>query len=195
MRRIFDASPATDLLLEKEAKSTGKKLGWIIDDAIYTKFIPRVSSLAVEARYVINEQLNNTLNEEELRKSISRGITWLAKYPIKDNEILREIFSNYSSSIVEPDTSANDYVLSLFKDVANRIRETDPTFTESWYSYSVYAEQILDHWDSVWNYDKAYKALSSIVFLCEPRNKYDWFDAIIFLKNAEIIANREHGLR
>ena len=195
MRRIFDASPETDLLLEKEAKVTGRKLNWIMDNAIYSNFIPRVNTLALEAKFIVSAQIDNTLSEEELRTSISRGISWLANFPIKDNHILREVFSNYLTSAFEKDTSANEYVLSLFKDVAERIKETEPTFTESWYCYPAYAEQILDHWDSVWNYEKTYKALSAIVYLCKPRNKYDWFDAIIFLNNVEIMANKEHGLR
>lgn len=195
MRRIFDASPKMDLLLEQEAKRTGKKLGWIMDNAVCSMLTPRVKPLAKAAEHIISEKLNNTLTDQELRTSMAQGIAWLERHPVKNCTLLRGIFANYSTVIAAaPDDAANEYVLGLFRDVEAKIREGDPSFSAQWYCYAAYAEEILDHWDLLWDYPNAYKALSATISICVPRISYDWYDGILFLREIEALVAKERGL-
>jgi len=195
MRRIFDASPEMDLLLEREAKRTGKKLGWIIENSVYSMLTPRVKSLAKIAEHIISEKLNNTLTDQELRTSMAQGISWLERHPVKNCTPLCGIFANYSTVIAAaPDDAANEYVLGLFRDVEAKIREEDSSFIAQWYCYAAYAEEILNHWDLLWDYPNAYKVLSAIISICTPRIRYDWYDGILFLREIESLVERERGL-
>lgn len=195
MRRIFDASPKTDLLLEQEAKRTGKKLSWIMDNAVYSMLTPWVKPLAKIAEHIISEKLNDTLTDQELRTSMSQGIAWLERHPTRSCAPLRGIFAHYSTVIAAaPDDAANEYVLGLFRDVEAKIKEGDPSFTVQWYCYAAYAEEILDHWDLLWDYPNAYKVLSAIISICKPRISYDWYDGILFLREIEALAEKERGL-
>lgn len=195
MRRIFDASPGVDLLLNTYSKEQGVKLGKIVNNAVLEWFLPTYSeTLAIEARFLIDRQVTCGLNQFVIKQSVSRGITWLSKYPIKDCSILRSIMIRFARNRWSKDSKHSAYTRSIFDRVMEKIRKVDPEYTQHWDNFSCLGDDILTYWDTLWNDIDAYDALSTIVYLYNADPEISCYEAICYLRRIEQAALKEHGI-
>lgn len=197
MKRIFDAEKAADMLVNEYVSKSGIKLAKLYNRAIYNFFLPSTQALSLEANYILAKAEDGTLDDFAIKQSLSRGITWLSSYPIKDCSILREIllrftFAPYADLQHDP---RNDYVKSLFAQAEEKIKEHDPDYAPIHPCIANYGTDICDHWNTVWEYKIMYSVLSCIVYLCDIQKPISWYDAIMFLKDMENEAINEHGVR
>lgn len=195
MKRIFDASPKVDLLLNAYTKESGVKIGKTINNTILCWFLPHSEPLSIEANYILQEQANGKLTPWLIKQSVSRGIRWLARYPINDCSILKSIAARYARiAWNDEDDSLNGYTKGILDNVVAKIKAADPTYTRYWNHYACLADDICAHWDALWQDKDVYEALSTIVFCFDPVPEISWYEGICYLQAMEQAANRQHGV-
>lgn len=195
MRRIFDASPEADLLLNAFTQEKGIKLGKIVNNAILCWFLPQSETLAIEANFLLQEQASGKPSPWGIKQSVSRGIRWLSRYPISDCSILKSIAARYARiAWGEDDKALNDITKALFDGIVAKIKAADPTYTRYWTHYACLADDICAHWDALWQDKEVYEAFASLVFLYDPAPAISWYEAICYLQAMEQAANKQHGV-
>lgn len=186
MRRIFDASPETDLLINRETAEKGCKIGFLINDSVYRMLTPRAIPLAKASEFIISKELDGSITERDTKEAISQGLVWLRSHNLRNCEPLSELFAQFYTPISEsPDNAAPEHAIEMFRSVESRIKSKEPSFNGNWYHYATFAESILLHWEHLWDFQPTYLALSAIVLICSPRMDFDWYTAITFLRKIE----------
>lgn len=196
-KRIFESEKGADMLMNEYTSKSGVKIGKFYNNAVYCWFLPESQTLNVEANYILQQAEAGTLDDWTLKQSISRGITWLAQYPIKDCSILKSILLHFTCApyMEKQKDPRNDYVKKMFNDAEEKIKEYDPNYSAFNPCLANFGEDICNHWDNIWNEKIMYDVISSIVFLCEPQKPITWYEGIMFLKSIENSAKAEHGVK
>lgn len=197
MKRIFLADPAVDLLLNAYISKTDVKLARIINQSIYNYFLPISGTLSIEANYILQQELDKQTDLWENKQSLSRGIKWLTQYHISDPTILKRIYSHFPNRRFDPaeDTKAPPAAKGIFDIVIDIIKKNNPSYNALWTCYLCLFEDILDHWDVLWDYNETYDALSTLVYIYDPIRPFSWYDVICLLKDIEYFANMQHGIK
>ena len=196
-RKLFESDPAVDELLDRYSKEAGIKIGKAINQAVYNEFLPRASqTLMVEGNYILQEHMAGRLDEDRIKESLSRGITWLKNFPIEDSQIFRTILTHYNNTpFQEPEVdNRNDYVKKLFDDAEARLKEVDPGYVNYHASIVSLGEDICMHWKDVWQDKVMYEVISYMVYACDMKRPYDWYDCSAYLKQMEIAAMYRYSL-
>ena len=196
-RKLFDADPAVDALLERRSKEDGVKIGKAINQAVYNDFLPReAQTLVVEANYILQERMKGQLREDMIKQSLSRGISWMKNFPIDDSSILQDILTHYATTPFQESQydDRNDHVKKLFGDAEAKLKEVDPTYENYHSSIVSLGEDICMHWKDVWKVPVMYEVISYMVYHCDIERPYDWYDCIHYLKQIEIAAMMQYNL-
>lgn len=197
MKRIFESEKETDLLINEFTKNTGVKIGKLFNNAVTCWFLPAVKTLSVEANYLLQQEANGLLDQWTIKQCVSRGITWLGKYPVENCDLLRSILLHYTCTPwdVKQEGHANEYVKEMMETVKRKIRETESDYSPIHPCLGNFGEDICDRWETLWKEKIVYDVISAIVYVEEPQKPITWYEAIIFLKNIEILANEKYGVK
>lgn len=199
MKRIFESEKEVDLLIKEYTKKSGVTIAKLLNNAVLCWFLPTASTLSVEARFLLQQAALNDLEPWVIKQSISRGITWLGKYPIENAELLRSIILHFTCSPWDshPGEKANDHVNSMFLEIISKIKETEPDYNHTpRHPYlGNFGEDILDRWQILWNDKATYDVLSAIVYTEEPKKPFTWYEAVCILKSLEDLANEKYGIK
>ncbi len=197
MKRIFDSDKEIDMIVNEYTKETGVKIGKIFNNAIYNWFLPNVETLYVEAKYILDLEEKGELSQDTIKQCLSRGITWLGKYPIRNCEVLRSILLHFTcaSFFDRKEDSRNNYVKEMFKKAEEKIKEHNPNYDPFHNCIGNYGEDICDNWENIWEEKIMYDVISSIVYLEEPKRPFTWFEAINYLCQIEYLAQKKYGVK
>lgn len=123
------------------------------------------------------------------KRTLSRGVSWLQRnHHIKNCNILRDVISHYNSSSWNGGIAfdkLNNHVQKMTKIVAQKIKEIDPNYNDFYIALGKLARDVLDHWDSLWDWDEAYAILSMTMSLEVPLGTIDPFFAFRALQGME----------
>lgn len=196
-KRIFESEKGPDMLMTEYTKRSGVKIGKFYNNCVLCWFLPESQALNVEASFILQEEEHGELNMFLLKQSISRGITWLGQYPVKDCSVLQSILLYFTCApFLDPGKDPrNDYVKDMFNQVEQIIKDNDPSYTNFNACIANFGDDICKHWDVLWDKKIAYDVLSSIVFLFDPQKEITWYDGIVYLKAIEDAAKKEHGVK
>lgn len=199
MKRIFQSDKDVDLLINEYTNTEGISIARFLNIAVRQVFLPRNKTLHVESAYLLQQAAEGKADQDLIRQCISRGITWLGKYPIENPEILRTVILHFIRSPWDdtPGDPANQTVSTLFDNIISKIQESEPDFKRSPVHpfYGNFGEDILDRWEILWNEKIAYDALSAIVYCEEPAKPFTWYDGMLILQAIEIAAEEKHGIK
>lgn len=197
MKRLFESEHGVDLLVGACTEATGIKIGKLLNVAVYSYFLPEVETLNVEANYILKNEEMGELNQAMLSQCLSRGVTWLSLYPIKDCSILKSLILHYMDSpfVNGAEDNHNDYVKSLYSSVEDLIRDSNPDYEFRNISYISFSDVIFSYWDQLWKEKVVYEIFAYIIFTAKIRIPLGWYDGIIYLKKIEEAAQKEHGLK
>ena len=196
-RKLFEADDAVEQLLSRYAKEHGVKIGSKINQSVYNAFLPQEAQpLVVEANYILQEHMAGRLQEDTIKQSLSRGISWLKNYPIDDSQIISSILTHYNNApfkMPEMD-QRNKYVKKLYEDAESKLKEIDKSYVNYYTTAVSLGEDICAHWQDVWQERVMYEVLSYMIYACKVERPYDWYDCIAYLKQIEIAAMYRYNL-
>lgn len=190
MKRFFISTKENDDLIAAEVQHTGKKIGSVINSAITEAHLPTSPPLLLEALYILDQHQKNESDSWEIKQSISRGITWLGSHPISDNTILVDVFARYAFGPNAPSgpIEGNDYVCGQFDQVQQLLHECVPGYTPSATGYDGLVADVLANWTNLWREKAVYDAFSSIVYLKDPYDPFDWYEGMSILYSMDSVA-------
>ena len=202
-KRLFSTDKRAETILayyrDKEAN-----LSNYISNAVVDETLPVYSQLRIEALYLLDfitdgakdwtgSKLIIATGEDEVqyytKQTLGRGVSWLQRnHHIKNCDILRDVISHYNSSSWNGGIAydkLNNHVQKMTKIVAQKIKEIDPNYNDFYVGLGSLARDVLDHWDSLWDWDEAYTILSMTVGLEVPLGTIDPFFALRALQVME----------
>ena len=95
MKITIKLSETNNALLNRVVKEEKVDASEFANNAFLDKFLPVSEKLGIEAGFILQEHEAGTLNAWLVKQSISRGIRWLGKHPIRDCAILRQILGRF----------------------------------------------------------------------------------------------------
>lgn len=95
MKITIKLSETNNALLNRVVKEEKVDASEFANNAFLDKFLPVSEKLGIEAGFILQEHEAGTLNAWLVKQSISRGIRWLGKHPIRDNAILKQILGRF----------------------------------------------------------------------------------------------------
>lgn len=95
MKITIKLSETNNALLNRVVKEEKVDASEFANNAFLDKFLPVSEKLGIEAGFILQEHEAGTLNAWLVKQSISRGIRWLGKHPIRDNAILKQILERF----------------------------------------------------------------------------------------------------
>ena len=196
-RKLFDADPVVEELLSRYAKENGVKIGKKINQSIYNEFLPQeVQTLVIEANYILEQHISGNLDEKMIKQSLSRGVSWLKNYPIDDNQVIRSILMHYGNIPFDESqiSRCNQLVKKLYKDVEAKLKEVDESYINYHFSLISLGDDICAHWKDVWKDSIMYEIISYMIYACDVKRPYDWYDCLYYLKQIEIAAMYRYNL-
>lgn len=188
-QKLFIASEVTERLLKILVDRTGMKMGQIVNESIQSSFLPLTQPLKVEAAALL--MYGNEADDFFVRQSISRGISWLEKFPISTDHWIREIMSHYHDRKNSKYNLSvqNEYVRGKFltfgRDVLGISWNEKTTMTTILYD-------IVRKWYLIWEHKEVYDLISTIVFTVPFDGRVDWFTGIQMLNMFEGYAFEYH---
>lgn len=197
MKRIFESEKGVDMLINEYTQKSGIKIGKLFNNAIYCWFLPVAKTLRVEANFILQQEEAGKLDQWTIKQSISRGITWLGKYPVENCNILKSILLHFTCTpwSVKKEDNRNDFVKELFNQAEAKLKEYDPNYNSLNACLGNFGEDICDHWDKVWNEKIMYDVISYIVFGEQVQKEFTWYEAISILQEIEEVANEKYGVK
>jgi hypothetical protein len=143
-----------------------------------------------EAGFILQEHEAGTLNAWLVKQSISRGIRWLGKHPIRDCAILRQILGRFPFGADDNGkiSTCNECVQSDMDSVVALLKERVPGYVPAKDEYNGLVEDVLANWEYIWNEAIVYNVLATIVYTNEPKKDFGWYDGLKLLHLVDFAA-------
>ena len=193
--RLFKTEAPADVIISEKTKNKSATVAEVCNNAIYFGYLPNFSTvLNNEARYILQEE---NITQEEIRKSLSRGVTWLGDYCIKNSDVLHIIMSHFSSSIFDNqdlrEDNRSDAVVGLMRDAYFRLKDLCPgEYIYETINATALVEQILDNWSKVYHEKLMYRMISCAIHIDANTREFSKGEAIEILKAIENQVIIEH---
>ena len=192
MSKMIKLMSVSNALLMKAAKDGNEDVGKLANEAIIDSFMPVSRTLLIEAKYLMNEQAKGMLNPWLVKQGISRGIQWMATYPIRNSEVMKYIFSHYALNESAETIINNEIVCEKMEKVTALLEACVPAYAPSAPVGSVgLVEDMLNNWKHIWRKSVVYDVMSAIVFSQNPMQDFDWVEGVATLHAMDIAAWKE----
>lgn len=202
-KRLFSTDKRAETILAY-LRDKDENLSAYISNSVLDETLPVYSQLRIESLYLLDfitdgakdwtgNKLIIATGEDELdfyiRQTIGRGVSWLKRnHHIKNCDILRDVVGRYHESSwnggVNMD-SLNENVQADAERVRDKLKEIDPDYNNFHFGLGSLARDVLDHWETLWDWDGAYDIIISVVYCENPLGKIDPFHAIRMLQVME----------
>ena len=193
--RLFKSEAPADVLINEKTKNKSATVAEICNNGIYYGYLPNFSVvLNNEARFILQEE---NISQEEIRKSLSRGVTWLGDYCIRNSDVLHFIMSHFSNSIFDrqdfKEDTRSDAVVELMRDAYFRLKDLCPgEYIYETINATSLVEQILNNWDKVYHEKLMYRMISCAIYIDANSREFSKGEAIDILKSIENQVIKEH---
>lgn len=177
-------------LLNRVVKEEKVDASEFANNAFLDKFLPVSEKLGIEAGFILQEHEAGTLNAWLVKQSISRGIRWLGKHPIRDCAILRQILGRFPFGADDNGkiSTCNECVQSDMDSVVALLKERVPGYVPAKDEYNGLVEDVLANWEYIWNEAIVYNVLATIVYTNEPKKDFGWYDGLKLLHLVDFAA-------
>lgn len=192
--RLFKTEPQVDVLINEKTKNKSTTVAEVCNNAVYLGYLPRFSTvLNTEANFILQA---DSINQFEIKQSISRGVDWLCDYHIKKPEVLQYILSHFTSSVFDNklrEDNRSNPTIELMRDAYYRLKDIcpDENIYETIDPISL-ANQILSCWNKVYDEKIMYKMISCAIFVNENSREFSRGEAVDILKEMENEVVMEH---
>ena len=152
MKITIKLSETNNALLNRVVKEEKVDASEFANNAFLDKFLPVSEKLGIEAGFILQEHEAGTLNAWLVKQSISRGIRWLGKHPIRDCAILRQILGRFPFGADDNGkiSTCNECVQSDMDSVVALLKERVPGYVPSKDEYNGLVEDALANWEYIW---------------------------------------------
>ena len=180
MRITIKLSETNNALLNRVVKEEKVDASEFANNAFLDKFLPVSEKLGIEAGFILQEHEAGTLNAWLVKQSISRGIRWLGKHPIRDCAILKQILGHFPFDTKDNGkiSTCNECVQSDMDSVVALLKERVSGYVSAKNGYNGLVEDVLANWEYIWNEAIVYNVLATIVYANEPKKDFDWYDGL-----------------
>lgn len=187
MNRFFVSDKESDMLIALASKELGLKIGETINIAIKNEFLPVGEPFRMEAAFILQRKVKDSLDAWEIKQSMSRGIKATGMHPVCEAERLQGFFARYhlhddaKNSVI----TANDALWKSAVEICYALGREISTGDTGKIDGARLVDDIFAAWDVLWNKKAVYDVLAALAFRCEPSTPFDWFEGIAFLKGLE----------
>lgn len=145
MKITIKLSETNNALLNRVVKEEKVDASEFANNAFLDKFLPVSEKLGIEAGFILQEHEAGTLNAWLVKQSISRGIRWLGKHPIRDCAILRQILGRFPFGADDNGkiSTCNECVQSDMDSVVALLKERVPGYVPAKDEYNGLVEDVL----------------------------------------------------
>ena len=194
MKITIKLSETNNALLNRVVKEEKVDASEFANNAFLDKFLPVSEKLGIEAGFILQEHEAGTLNAWLVKQSISRGIRWLGKHPIRDCAILRQLLGRVPVGADDNGKIAtcNECVQSDMDSVVALLKERVPGYVPGHApakdEYNGLVEDDLANREYIWNEAIVYNVLATIVYTNEPKKDFGWYDGLKLLHLVDFAA-------
>lgn len=180
MKVTVELSKTNNDLLNRAIKEENVSASEFANGAILNHFLPMSETLGIEARFILQEHEAGELDGWLVKQSISRGVHWLGKHPIRDCTILKMIFERFPFGAEDNGEIpiCNEYVQAEMDKVVVLLNERVFGYVPS----KRLVEDVLANWEYIWNETVVYSVLAAIVYTSDPKKEFDWYDGLKLLR-------------
>lgn len=183
MKITIKLSETNNALLNRVVKEEKVDASEFANCALFDKFLPVSEKLGIEAGFILRKHEAGTLDAWLVKQSISRGIRWLGKHPIRDCTILKQIFERFPFGAKDSGkiSTCNECVQLDMDKVIALLKERVPGYVTTKGEYNGLVEDVFANWKYIWNETIVYNVLSTIVYTNAPKKDFDWYDGLKLL--------------
>lgn len=195
VKKTVHLTRANDELIRADAQFRGVSVDDIINAAIDGAYCPGTPLAIIEASYLLDQYMRETLDANEVKVSVSRIVGWLGDHPISDNSVLVDVFAHYDfeNGMLSSKIDGNDYVHNQMDCAQRLLAERVKGYTVSDHTCESLVNDALQNWDVLWREKAVYDALASIAYMVEPRSAFSWFEGILLIYRMDSLAWQQWG--
>lgn len=151
MKITIKLSETNNALLNRVVKEEKVDASEFANNAFLDKFLPVSEKLGIEAGFILQEHEAGTLNAWLVKQSISRGIRWLGKHPIRDCAILKQILGHFPFDTKDNGkiSTCNECVQSDMDSVVALLKERVSGYVSAKNGYNGLVEDVLANWEYI----------------------------------------------
>lgn len=183
-RKLFDIEDWANEISKVCSDMTGKKLGWIINQSIYSYLLPKyLETLIIESNYILQTKKDD-LTQKDFQTCLARAIKCIKKYKLKSPEIFQRICGHFQYDVFEK-LDYQDITKKIRDEAFSKLSENATNTVYDNASLIFMGEQIIDNWTDVWQEDIMYDLFYDLIYVSIPKRDFTWYETINIMKEME----------